>query len=77
MEQNHSNINSIIGNNVRSARQHANLSQEELAFKIGLESDGVIISLIETGRRKLSLIEACDIANNCNVNISDLIKKPT
>ena len=55
------NRQKFIGDRIRTARQAANLSQRELAQKIGFES-ATAISLIEAGERKIAIVEMEKIA---------------
>lgn len=63
-----------VGNNVKTARKNAGLSQEYLAFNVGFE-DAAIISYIEHGKRRLTLLEASNIAISCEVSIYQLLDK--
>lgn len=65
----------IIGNNVKKARKHAKMSQQQLADK--LETIAVYIcrgsiSRIESGERTVTDIEIAGLAEILGVSISDL-----
>lgn len=78
----------IIANRIKKFRKKANLTQEQLAEKIGLSRNG--LSNLECGNNKLSyktLIQLCDALEICpceltcgvdhktvDENIADLIK---
>lgn len=61
-----------FGNNIRKLRKIKGLSQENLAFKTGL--DRTYIGGIERGERNPSLKNIIKIAKALNVEISDLFK---
>ena len=56
------NLKHIISENIRYARESLDLSQQELASRIGLSSHSAI-SDIEAGRRRVSASEIASIAN--------------
>lgn len=58
-----------LGNRFRELRKSAGLSQEQLAFKSGL--DRTYISGIERGRRNFSVLNAFVIAEALGVEIGD------
>ena len=61
----------VIGQNIRKVRKAKNLSQEELAEKIGISTTHM--SHIETGNTKLSLPVLVDIAAVLEVRTDDLL----
>jgi len=61
----------IFGNKIKSLRASKGLSQEGLAFKAGL--DRTYISLVERGKRNLSLLNICRFAEALEVKPSDLL----
>ena len=62
----------ILGTNIRHYRNLLNLSQEELAFRIGTARN--YIGCIERGEKFPSLAVIFDITNALNCKISDLFK---
>lgn len=60
-----------IGQKIRKFRKAQNLSQEELAEKVGISVTHM--SHIETGNTKLSLPVFVDIANALDVQTDDLL----
>lgn len=61
-----------FGNAVRLRRQALGLSQEELAFRSGI--DRTYIGGVERGERNLSLKNIARIAAALNFSIADLLK---
>ncbi|WP_299096990.1 helix-turn-helix transcriptional regulator [uncultured Winogradskyella sp.] len=59
-----------FGNNLRKIRKHKGITQEELAFKIGLEISQ--ISRIERGILNSTISTAYEIASALNVDLKDL-----
>lgn len=62
----------IFGDNVKKLRESKGLSQEELADLAGF--DRTYISLVERGKRNLSLKNICRFAKALNVKPFELIK---
>lgn len=62
----------MLGEKVRSRRTELNISQEELAFKCGF--DRTYISLVERGKRNISLLNLCKLSNALEIDLSELIK---
>ncbi len=60
-----------IGQRIRKFRKAYNLSQEELAEKVGISTTHM--SHIETGNTKLSLTVFIDIANALSVQTDELL----
>lgn len=60
-----------IGQRIRRFRKACNLSQEELAEKVGISTTHM--SHIETGNTKLSLSVFVDIANALSVQTDELL----
>lgn len=60
-----------IGQRIRKFRKAYNLSQEELAEKVGISTTHM--SHIETGNTKLSLTVFVDIANALSVQTDELL----
>lgn len=60
-----------IGQRIRKYRKASNLSQEQLAEKVGISVTHM--SHIETGNTKLSLPVLVDIANTLSVRIDAII----
>ena len=62
----------ILGLNIKIARLNANLSQEQLAEKIGVSRE--TISMLENGNQNTSVVKILDIAGVLKVEISQLFK---
>lgn len=61
-----------IGENIKSAREKANISQIDLAEKIGFSS-ATAISLIESGERRVSVEDLEKISEILHVDIKFLL----
>jgi transcriptional regulator with XRE-family HTH domain len=61
-----------LGLKVQKIRRTKEWSQEELAFRSGL--DRTYISHIENGKRAISLLAVCKIAKGLGVEPCDLLK---
>lgn len=61
-----------VGERIRELRNHASLSQEQLASDSGL--DRTYIGSVERGERNISVLNLKKIADALNVNTSDLLK---
>lgn len=59
-----------LGKNVRKRRERLGVSQEEFATKCGF--DRTYISLIERGRRNISLMNLIRIASGLKTSVSKL-----
>lgn len=70
--------NIILGQNIKEIRKSLNLTQEEFAEKLNLNSQ--FISQVETGRVCISIdnaINICNIANCSSANLfKGLVKSP-
>lgn len=64
-----------IGQQIRKYRKAQNLSQEQLAERVGISVTHM--SHIETGNTKLSLQVFVDIAKSLDVQTDDLLAEPT
>jgi transcriptional regulator with XRE-family HTH domain len=62
----------VLGDNLRSYRKRANLTQEKLAEKVGLSV--VFVSLLENGWRTASMDSLLRIAKALKVELSDLVR---
>jgi transcriptional regulator with XRE-family HTH domain len=62
----------IFGENIKKRREEKGISQEELANIA--EFDRTYISLIERGKRNLSLLNICRFAKALDVKPFELIK---
>lgn len=65
---------SLVGDRVRTARVASGRSQSELADAIGV--DRTAIGRVESGARRLSLLEAAALADRLSVDLSLLLGKP-
>jgi transcriptional regulator with XRE-family HTH domain len=61
----------VFGRNVRKARQHAELTQEQLAFEA--EIDLTYLGGIERGKRNPSLLVMARIADALSVSVQKLL----
>ena len=66
-------ICSVIGTNIRKVRNSKKLSQEELAFKAGI--DRSYLSEIENGYKNLSVIMLEQIAIALGVKVAMLLEQ--
>ncbi len=63
-----------IGKLIRQHRINNNITQEELAFRIG--SSAAYISYLENGKKKPSLHKLLQISEALNVTVNDFIYGP-
>ena len=74
-----SNINKILGENIKDIRKSLNLTQEDFAEKLGLTPQ--FLSQVETGRAGISIdnaIKICNLANCSPINLfNGLINSPS
>lgn len=61
----------IFGNKIKALREQKGFSQEALAFKAGF--DRTYISLVERGKRNLSLLNICRFAEALDVSPAELL----
>jgi len=59
----------LIGARIKEARQKKGLSQKDLADAVGFDS-GTSISLIESGERKMSIVDLEKMAETLNEDLS-------
>lgn len=64
-------INITFGKNVKVARQRLGISQEELAYKAGLNRN--YVGMLERAERSVSLQIAKKIADALNVKLDNLL----
>ena len=64
--------NKVLGQNVKDIRKSLNLTQEEFAEKLNLNSN--FISQIETGKIGISIDNAINICNTANCSSVNLFK---
>lgn len=62
----------LIGENIRHARLHANLTQAQLAMACGMGRTE--ICKVELGRRQLKIAELIDIAKTTNFEVDNLLE---
>lgn len=60
----------VLGSKVRAKREEIGLSQEEFAERCGF--DRTYISMIERGRRNISLLNLLKLANGLDTSVSIL-----
>ena len=63
---------SKIGANVRTRRRAVGLSQEELAFRSGL--DRTYVGGVERGERNITVLSALKICGPLNCTLSELVE---
>lgn len=63
----------IIGEKIKVARKKAELTQEQLAEKIGGSCTNKVISRYEKGKVEMGVQALCDIAESLEVPINDLL----
>lgn len=63
-----------IGDRIRELRQNADLSQEELALKAGL--DRTYINSVENGRRNITINTLQKITSTLNISLSQFFDSP-
>jgi transcriptional regulator with XRE-family HTH domain len=61
-----------FGRKVREARLSCGITQEELAERAGF--DRTYISLVERGKRNLSLLNVCQLAQALGKSAEDLVR---
>ncbi len=61
-----------FGRKVREARLACGITQEELADRAGF--DRTYISLVERGKRNLSLLNVCQLAQVLGKSVDDLVR---
>ena len=66
------NLCTLVGQNLRRHRHAAGLSQEELAFRAGM--DRTYLSDIERGRRNPTLLTMQDLAVPLGLDVTDLLE---
>lgn len=72
MKKNTIDLQFLFGQRLRQVRIEVGLSQEELAFRAGL--DRTYISSVERGKRNISLTNICLIAKALGVKPSFLLE---
>lgn len=60
-----------LGENIREARLHANLTQETVALRMGIDRSSVVE--IERGRRNMTINTLMGLADAIGVPLADLI----
>ena len=61
-----------IGNKIRIARQHMELTQDEFGFRIGVAKQ--TLSGWENGHSLPDIITLCDIAAMCGLTLNDFVE---
>ena len=67
------NINLFVGNRITELRKLKKISQEDLAFKAGI--DRTYLSSIERGKRSISLAVAIKLCSALDIELLKLIEK--
>lgn len=67
-----SDILQIVGNNIRTIRLSKNLTQEQMAEKLGRSTN--FVSLIELGKSGVSIETIIDICNILDINSESVFK---
>jgi transcriptional regulator with XRE-family HTH domain len=62
----------VVGNNIKNLRQKKKLSQEELAFRAGV--DRSYLSEVESGYKNIGISVLKQIADALDVEIAELVK---
>ena len=62
---------SMIGKRIRKFRNSRNITQEEMAFRVG--TSAAYISNIEQGKKKASLQKLCEISDILGITVNDLV----
>lgn len=62
-----------FGKIIKEKRKETGLSQEDFAYKVGI--DRAYYSSIENGKHNLSLLQIKKIADGLNIKIKDLFEK--
>ena len=62
-----------LGKIIKKKRKETGLSQEDFAYKVGI--DRAYYSSIENGKHNLSLLQIKKIADGLNIKIKDLFEK--
>lgn len=65
-------IQSILGQNVRRYRLRMGISQEELAFQIGIHR--TYIGSVERGERNVGIVNIVKIAEALEAHVSSLVE---
>lgn len=68
------NICNTVGNNIRSLRKQSALSQEELAFRAGI--DRAYLSQVENGKKNISIMVLAQLATELKVPPARLLQEP-
>ena len=66
-------INLEIGNKIKSKRRKLGITQADLSRKLSISPS--YLNLMESGKRKINVDLLLKIANELNVNVSDISKK--
>lgn len=62
----------VIGEHIREARLHANLTQETLALRIGIDRSSIVE--IEQGQRNMTINTFIRIADAIGVPLAQLVR---
>ena len=65
-------INLEIGNKIKSKRRKLGITQADLSRKLSISPS--YLNLMESGKRKINVDLLLKIANELNVNVSDISK---
>lgn len=65
-------IRILFGKRIRALRLQIGISQEKFALKIGM--DRTYYASVEAGKRNISIINICKIAQGFNLTLSELFE---
>lgn len=65
-------IRILFGKRIRALRLRIGISQEKFALKIGM--DRTYYASVEAGKRNISIINICKIAQGFNLTLSELFE---
>ena len=65
-------ITKDLGKRIRELRQQTGLSQEKFALKIGM--DRTYFASVETGKRKIAILNIKKIADGLSITLSELFE---
>lgn len=65
-------IRILLGKRIRMLRLQIGISQEKFALKIGM--DRTYYASVEAGKRNISIINICKIAQGLNITLSELFE---
>ena len=67
-------IKEQVGNRIKNLRKSLNISQEEFAFRCGM--DRTYITSLENGKRNISIVNLDKITKVFNISLSEFFNFP-